>query len=237
MTPTIVLVHGAFADSSSWRGLYDALADEDVKLIAPANPLRGLTGGDGDYLRGIVERIDGPVLLVGHSYGGSVITAAGTADNVVGLVYVAGFAPDEGETLNALQADYPEPPYVPYVVQSPLPGGGTEAVISDEGFLRYFCPDLPAADAEFLSITQRAFALVSLSEEPPTPAWRSRPSWGVVPTNDQIIDPGVHRASFERAGATVTEVEGSSHVVMLSHPEVVAGVVLDAARATTAGAV
>jgi pimeloyl-ACP methyl ester carboxylesterase len=237
MTPTIVLVHGAFADSSSWRGLYDELAREDLNLIAPANPLRGLTGGDGDYLRGIVERIDGPVLLVGHSYGGSVISAAGTADNVVGLVFVAGFAPDEGETLNALQADAPTPPYVPYVVESPLPDGGTEVVISPEVFPKYFCPDLAAADGEFLAITQRAFATVALTEEAPTPAWRSRPSWAVLPTADQIIEPDVHRSSFERAGATVTEVDGSSHVVMLSHPDVVAGVVLDAARASVAEAV
>jgi pimeloyl-ACP methyl ester carboxylesterase len=95
--PTIVFVHGAFADASSFRGLYDELLDDEVTMIAPPNPLRGLTGGDGEYLKGVIAEIDGPVLLVGHSYGGSVITAAGTADNVVGLVYISGFAPDEGE--------------------------------------------------------------------------------------------------------------------------------------------
>ena len=105
--PTIVLVHGAFADASGFRGLYDELLSEDVTIVAPPNPLRGLTGGDGEYLKGVIGEIDGPVLLVGHSYGGSVITAAGTADNVVGLVYISGFAPDEGENLTDLQSKFP----------------------------------------------------------------------------------------------------------------------------------
>lgn len=104
--PTVVLVHGAFADASSFRALYDVLLGEDVKVIAPPNPLRGMTGGDGEYLKGVIGEIDGPVLLVGHSYGGSVITAAGTADNVVGLVYISGFAPDEGENLTDLQSSF-----------------------------------------------------------------------------------------------------------------------------------
>ena len=102
--PTIVLVHGAFADASGFRGLYDELQGENVTVVAPPNPLRGLTGGDGEYLKSVVHQIDGPVVLVGHSYGGSVITAAGTADNVVGLVYISGFAPDEGENLTDLQS-------------------------------------------------------------------------------------------------------------------------------------
>ena len=102
--PTIVLVHGAFADASGFRGIYDELLTERTTIIAPPNPLRGLTGGDGEYLKGVIREIDGPVLLVGHSYGGSVITAAGTAENVVGLVYISGFAPDEGENLTDLQS-------------------------------------------------------------------------------------------------------------------------------------
>src|SRR5215813_5926792 len=105
--PTVVLVHGAFADASGFRGLYDELLQEEVTVVAPPNPLRGLTGGDGEYLKAVVGEIDGPVLLVGHSYGGAVITAAGTAENVVGLVYISGFAPDEGETLNDLQSKSP----------------------------------------------------------------------------------------------------------------------------------
>jgi pimeloyl-ACP methyl ester carboxylesterase len=232
--PTIVLVHGAFADSSGWRGLTDRLAGEGFNAVAPPNGLRGLTGGDGAYLKAFVERIDGPALLVGHSYGGSVITAAGTAKNVVGLVYVAGYAPDEGESLQALQSNFPAPPALQYFQQTPLPDGGTEAWLSAEGFHPMFCADLPAADAAFMYLTQRPLALVALTEEAGTPAWRSRPAWAVLPTADQVIHPDVHRFSFERANATVTEVEGSSHVVMISHPDVVAEVVVAAARESAA---
>src|SRR5262245_30715698 len=119
--PTILLVHGAFADASSFRGLYDRLVGDDRTILAPPNPLRGLSGGDGESLRGVIDEIDGPVLLVGHSYGGSVITAAGTADNVVGLVYISGFAPDEGENLSDLQSKFPAPGIVPYIVEHKLP--------------------------------------------------------------------------------------------------------------------
>jgi len=185
--PTIVLIHGAFADASGFRGLYDELLGEDVTVIAPPNPLRGLTGGDGEYIKAVVNEIDGPVLLVGHSYGGSVITAAGTAGNVVGLVYISGFAPDEGE-------------------------------------------NLPADDAAFYAISQRPLAGVALTEAAPTPAWRSRPAWAVLGTADRCIDPGVHRFSYKRMGATVTEIEGGSHVVMISHPKEIARIVMTAVR-------
>ena len=229
--PTIVLVHGAFADASGFRGLSDRLTSAGLRVIAPPNPLRGLTGGDGEYLKGVVAEIDGPVLLVGHSYGGSVITAAGTADNVTGLVYLAGFAPDEGENLTDLQAKFPEPGIVPFIVQHTLPDGGAEFALTLEGFPASFCADLPEADGAFLAITQRPLAGVALTEAAPRPAWRSKPSWGVLPTVDRVIDPGVHRFSYDRAGATVTEVEGASHAVMISHPDEVAQVVLVASRA------
>src|SRR5262249_56246506 len=114
---------GALGDAWRFGGLSDALPDEEVTMIAPPNPLRGLTGGDGEYLKGVIGEIDGPVLLVGHSYGGSVITAAGTADNVVGLVYISGFAPDEGENLTDLQSKFPAPKILPYIVQHQLPRG------------------------------------------------------------------------------------------------------------------
>jgi pimeloyl-ACP methyl ester carboxylesterase len=229
--PTIVLVHGAFADASGWRGLYDELVHQDVAIVAPPNPLRGLSGGDGDYLKSVIDGIDGPVLLVGHSYGGSVITAAGTAGNVVGLVYLAGFAPDEGETLAELQSRFPAPDVIPYIVQASLPGGGEEFHVAPEGFHKAFCADLPAADAAFMAISQRPLAGVALTEKAPAPAWRIRPSWAVLPTADGCIHPEVHRFSFERMGATVTEVPGSSHVVMMSNPKLVADVVMTAARA------
>jgi pimeloyl-ACP methyl ester carboxylesterase len=230
--PTIVLVHGAFADASGFRGLYDGLLGQDVTVLAPPNPLRGLTGGDGDYLKSVIAEIDGPVLLVGHSYGGSVITAAGTADNVVGLVYISGFAPDEGENLTELQSKFPAPGIIPYIVEHQLPGGGSEFTLSPEGFHESFCADIPTADAAFYAITQRPLAGVALTEAAPTPAWRSRPVWAVLPTADRCIDPGVHHFSYDRMNATITEIEGASHVAMISHPEEVADVVMTAVHAT-----
>jgi pimeloyl-ACP methyl ester carboxylesterase len=232
--PTIVLVHGAFADASSFRPLYDELLGEDATIIAPPNPLRGLTGGDGEYLKGVIGEIDGPVLLVGHSYGGSVITAAGTADNVVGLVYISGFAPDEGENLTDLQSKFPAPGIIPYIVPHDLAGGGNEFTLAPEGFHESFCADIPADDAAFYAISQRPLAGVALSESAGTPAWRSRPVWAMLGTADRCIDPGVHRFSYERMGATVTEIDGGSHVIMVSHPKEVAEVVRTAARTCAA---
>jgi pimeloyl-ACP methyl ester carboxylesterase len=230
--PTIVLVHGAFADASGFRGLYDELRTDDLTVLAPPNPLRGLTGGDGTYLQSVIAEIEGPVLLVGHSYGGSVITAAGTADNVVGLVYISGFAPDEGENLTELQSRFPAPGIVPFIVEHQLPGGDKEFSLAPNGFHESFCADLPADDAAFFASCQRPLAAVALSEAAGKPAWRSRPTWGVLGTADRCIDPGVHRFSYQRMGATVTEIAGASHVVMTSHPKEVATVVMTAVRAT-----
>jgi len=228
--PTIVLVHGAFADASSFRALYDQLVGEGVAIIAPPNPLRGLSGGDGDYTKAVLAGIDGPVLLVGHSYGGSVITAAGTAENVVGLVYISGFAPDEGENLIDLQSKFPAPAIIPYIVEHQLPRGGKEFTLAPKGFHESFCADIPAADAAFYAAAQRPLAGVALTEAAGVPAWRSLPVWAVLGTADRCIDPGVHRFSYDRMGATVTEIEGASHVVMISHPKEVAEVVMTAVR-------
>jgi pimeloyl-ACP methyl ester carboxylesterase len=230
--PTVVLVHGAFADASSFRSLYNELLGEDVTIVAPPNPLRGLSGGDGDYLKSVLAEIDGPVLLVGHSYGGSVITAAGTADNVIGLVYISGFAPDEGENLTDLQSRFPAPGIIPYIVQHKLPDGGNEFTLAPEGFHESFCADIPADDAAFYAISQRPLAGIALTETAQTPAWRTRPVWAVLPTADRCIDPGLHRFSYDRMNATVTEIEGASHVVMISHPTEVAEVVMTAVSAS-----
>src|ERR1700733_7687278 len=233
--PTVILVHGAFADASSFRALYDELLSEDLTVIGRPTPRRGLAGGDGEYLKGVIKEVDGPVLLVGHSYGGAVITAAGTADNVVGLVYLCGLAPDEGENVNDLQAVFPPPGIVPYIVEHHLdPAAGPEFTPAPEGFHETFCADIPAADARFLAIAQRPLAGIALAEAVPAPAWRSRPSWGVLGTADRCIDPGVHRFSYKRMGAQeVTELEGASHVVMPSRPQEVAAVVMTAVRSTT----
>src|SRR6478736_3914651 len=137
--PTIVLVHGAFADASGFRRLYDELLSQDVTVVAPPNPLRGLTGGDGEYLKAVIDEIGGPVLLAGHSYGGSVITPAGRAGNVVGLVYISGFAPDEGENLTDLQSKFPAPGIIPYIVEHHLQDSGPEFTLAPEGFHESFC--------------------------------------------------------------------------------------------------
>ena len=228
--PTVVLVHGAFADASSLRTLYNELLPENLTVIAPPNPLRGLTGGDGEYLARIIKEIQGPVLLVGHSYGGAVITAAGTADNVVGLVYISGFAPDEGENLTDLQSKFPAPGIVQYIVQHSLTKDGPEFTRAPEGFHESVCADIPADDAAFYAVSQRPLAAVALTEAAPTPAWRTRPVWGILPTADRCIDPGVHHFSYERMGAKITEIEGASHVAMISHPKEVAEVVMTAVQ-------
>jgi pimeloyl-ACP methyl ester carboxylesterase len=227
--PTIVLVHGAFTDASSWRRLYDELARDGLTVRAPANPLRGI-GADAEYTQSVIAQIDGPVLLVGHSYGGAVITAAGNAGNVVGLVYVAGFAPDEGEDLGTLQSDFPASLAGPYLRPSPLPDGSIEFALDPSGFHEVFAADLPADEAAFMAVAQRTLAAVAFAEPAPTPAWRSKPSWAVLPTADGAIHPEVHRFSYDRIGATVTEVEGASHAVMLSRPDIVAAVVRAAVR-------
>src|SRR5262245_29196358 len=230
--PTIVLVHGAFADASSFRRLYDQLVGQEVTVVAPPNPLRGLSGGDGEYTKAVLDGIDGPVLLVGHSYGGSVITAAGTANNVVGLVDISGFPPGDGANLTDLQSKFPPPGINPYILEHKLPGGGREFTLAPEGFPASFCADIPADDAAFYAISQRPLAGVALTEAASTPAWRSRPVWAVLPTADRCIDPGVHRFSYDRMGATVTEIEGASHVDMISHPKQVADVVMTAVHST-----
>jgi pimeloyl-ACP methyl ester carboxylesterase len=228
--PTIVLVHGAFADASSWSRLYAELAGDGLVIKAPPNPLRGVTVDDAAYTKGVIEQIGGPVLLVGHSYGGAVITASGVADNVVGLVYVAAFAPDEGEDLTTLQSKFPAPAAGPYIKPSPLPDGGTEFSIDPGGFHEVFCADLSDAQAAFMAVSQRPISGVAFGEKAPAAAWRTRPSWAVLPTSDGAIHPDVHRFSYDRMGATVTVVEGASHVVMLSRPAVVADVVRQAVR-------
>jgi pimeloyl-ACP methyl ester carboxylesterase len=173
--PTIVLVHGAFADASSWSRLYAELAGNGLAIKAPPNPLRGVTVEDAEYTKGVIEQIEGPVLLVGHSYGGAVISASGVADNVAGLVYVAGFAPDEGEDLAALQSNFPPPVAGPYIKPSPLPDGGTEFTIDSSGFHQAFCADLPAQrQRSWRSPSARSPGSRSARKRRPRPGGRAR---------------------------------------------------------------
>ena len=153
---------------------------------------------------------------------------------MVGLVYISGFAPDEGENLTDLQSKFPAPKIASYIVQHQLPDGASEFTLAPDGFHESFCADVPADDAAFYAISQRPLAGVALTEAAPSPAWRTHQVWAVLPTADGAIDPGVHRFSYERIGAQITDVEGASHVVMISRPREVAEVVMTAARTCAA---
>src|SRR6476620_1806317 len=155
--PTIVLVHGSFGDASSWRSVFDILDGDEYTVLAPANPLRGLAS-DASYLEGLIDQLDGPVVLVGHSYGGPVITVAGNSDKVAGLVYVAGVVPDEGESVNDLQGRFPALAMGPLIQPTQLSDGGVVASIDPAQFHEVFAADVPAEDAAFLAISQRPVA-------------------------------------------------------------------------------
>ena len=225
------LVHGAFGDASSWRSVYDLLDGEEYTVIAPANPLRGLAN-DAAYLEGLIDTLDGPVVLVGHSYGGPVITVAGNSDKVAGLVYVAGLAPDEGESVSDLQDRFPPLAMGNVLQPRPLPDGGAELSVDPERFHDVFAADVSDADAAFRAHAQRPVAPNAFQEPATAAAWRAKPSWAVFGTADYPLAPELHRFSYDRAGSTVTEVEGASHFLMLSQPDIVAGVIREAVIAT-----
>jgi pimeloyl-ACP methyl ester carboxylesterase len=231
---TVVLVHGAFADASSWNGVVEQLQEGGVQVTAPANPLRGISI-DSAYIASLLEQIPGPVLAVGHSYGGAVITNAATnADNVVGLVYVAAFAPDEGETLADIESDSKDSVLNTALVplQYPMGEGAETAVefeIDPEKFHDAFAADLPAEETAVMAATQRPVAELAFSEPSGEPAWKNLPSWAVVPTGDKAAGSDVVRSMAERAGATISEVEGS-HVIMISQPQAVTDVILRALK-------
>jgi pimeloyl-ACP methyl ester carboxylesterase len=234
-SPTVVLVHGAFADASSWNGVIKGLQAKGVQVTAPANPLRGISI-DSAYIAGLLEETPGPVIAVGHSYGGAVITnAAGQAKNVVGLVYVAAFAPDEGERLIDIESDSKDSVLNSALVPLHYPsanGGGraVEFAINPASFHDAFAADLPAEEAAVMAATQRPVAELAVSEPSGAPAWKDLPAWAVVATDDRAAGTDVIRAQAERAGATVTEVEGS-HVIMISQPQAVTDVILEAVAA------
>ena len=231
MTPTIVLVHGAFADSASWDGVAARLLADDRRVIAFATPLRGVAS-DAALLTDLVRSIDGPVVLVGHSYGGAVMTAVpADAGDVVALVYVAGFALTPGESAGDASALAPGSTLGDTLSPVPLAGGGTDMYIVQERYHQQFCADLPAEQAALMAVGQRPVTEAGLFEPLSGEAlWRSVPSWFVFGELDRNIPAGAHHIMAERAGARRTvEVPGASHVVGVSHPDEVAGVVLEAA--------
>ncbi|MFD1935568.1 alpha/beta fold hydrolase [Nonomuraea mangrovi] len=224
--PTVILEHGAFADGSSWNDVVAGLRRDGYPVIAAANPLRGVAS-DAAALRGLIEHVDGPVILVGHSYGGSVISAAGTGNSKVkALVYVAAFLPEADESALGLSTKFPG---------STLPGTlepvGTDLYIRQNAFHRQFAADVPARKAALMAASQRPVAKAALEEKSTAPAWREKPSWDIVTTKDLNIPVAAQRFMAERAGAHIIEV-AASHSVAVSRPGVVVNVIESADRAT-----
>ena len=179
--PTVVLVHGAFGDASSWRSVFERLDSDEYNVLAPAIPLRGVAS-DASYLGAVVDQLDGPVVLVGHSYSGCVITVAGASDKVAGLVYVAGFAPDEGESITDLQGRYPSLAMGNFLQQRPLPDGSVELSVDPGRFHDIFCADVPEDDARFMAHAQRPLLATAFEDPAAAAAWRAKPSWAVFGT-------------------------------------------------------
>jgi pimeloyl-ACP methyl ester carboxylesterase len=234
--PTVVLVHGAFADASSWSAVHGELKNDGVTIVAPPVPLRGVAS-DAAYIKSVVDQIDGPVVLVGHSYGGAVIS--NVVDEKVGaLVFVAAYALDEGESLGELQGRFPDSKLAANLRTAPFPiagaADGTDVSVAPEAFPSVFAADVPTDVTEFLAIAQRPLAASAFEEPAPAAAWKTTPSWGIVPTADTTINPEVHRFGFSRAEMTTVEVEGASHAVALSQPKAVADVIRRAVAAVSA---
>src|SRR5215217_1488650 len=233
---TVVFVHGAFADASGWNSVIEQLQADGVQVTAPPNPLRGISI-DSAYIASYLDQVPGPVLAVGHSYGGAVISNAATnANNVVGLVYVAAFAPDEGERLIEIESDSKDSVLNTALVPLQYPTGqgeetAVEFAIDPAKFHDAFAADLPAEQTAVMAATQRPVAELGFSEPTGEPPWKNLPSWAVVPTGDKAAGADVVRSMAERAGATITEAEGS-HVIMMSQPQVVADAILTAVAAT-----
>ncbi|MDL5205257.1 alpha/beta hydrolase [Streptomyces sp. ALI-76-A] len=235
-TPTVLLVHGAFADAGSWSGVIAELQSHGIPVLAPSNPLRGLAS-DAAYIASVAAQVDGPVVLVGHSYGGALITVAGTAENVVGLVYVAAYVLEEGESLGELQGRFPLSPLVSNLKEWTYPVEGAEpaveVTIKAEAYPEIFAADVPASVTKVLAAAQRPLAAGAFEETATAAAWRTKPSWALVAAADQAINPEVERFGAKRAGATITELEGASHAVAVSRPKEVAELIRDVVRATS----
>ena len=231
--PTVALVHGAFADASGWYGVIDVLQQKGIAVVAVPNPLRGVSL-DAAYVAARVQAIGGPVVLVGHSYGGAVITVAGDlADNVAGLVYTAAFAPDKGETLLDINGRFTNNLLGPALVPATVPVTGstktqTEFSIAIDQFHAVFCADLSADMANHMALTQRPATDTAFGEPAPSAAWNNLPSWFAVSTKDRAIDPEAERFMAKRAGSTTIEIDGASHVGFVSHAKEVADLIAKA---------
>jgi pimeloyl-ACP methyl ester carboxylesterase len=232
---TVVLVHGAFADGSGWTGVVERLQAAGVPVRAIVNPLRGIAI-DSAYVASVFSQIPGRVLAVGHSYGGAIITNAATAAaNVIGLVYVAAFAPDEGEELQNIEAGSTDSILNSVILPSTYPDGSgteTEFSIDPAAFHRAFAGDLSEKDAAVMAAEQRPVAAAAFGEKNGPPAWKNRPAWAVVATGDKAAGADVVRSMAQRAKAEITEVEGS-HVIMISQPQAVTDVIMKALQSVS----
>jgi len=234
--PTVVFVHGAFADSSGWAGVMQRLREDGYPVRAASNPLRGLAG-DSAYVANFLRSIDGPVILVGHSYGGAVITnAAAGASNVKALVYVAAFAPDTGETLGALSnrpVEHPVPqlPVRPVTITEPDGSTGTDLYLDLAQFRATFAADVDPTTAADMAATQRPIDARTFGSTSGEPAWKNIPSWYLVATGDRALAPDLERFMAARAGSHTIEVN-SSHAAMVSHPAAVTQLIERADRGT-----
>jgi pimeloyl-ACP methyl ester carboxylesterase len=229
--PTVVLVHGAFAGSSSWNNVVAKLLAEGYPVVAVANPLRGVKS-DASYVASLLDSISGPVVLVGHSYGGNVISYAAIGkSHVKALVYVSGVAPDVGESASTLVGRFPGstlgPTLAPPVV---LADGSKDLYIMQDKYHAQFAADVPLKESQLMAATQRPITEAALNEAGGTPAWKSIPSWFLYGSLDKNIPPAVHAFMAKRAGAKRTiEVKGASHVVMISHPDALVRLIDEAA--------
>jgi pimeloyl-ACP methyl ester carboxylesterase len=234
--PTVVLVHGAFADAGSWAPVTERLVASGVPVTAIVNPLRGVAS-DAAYVASFISQIEGPVLAVGHSYGGMIITnAVPQTTNVVGLVYVAAFAPDEGETLAGIVGRSTDSVLTTAVLEYKYPTGGgdtaTELIIDPAKFRDVFTADLSQLQSDVYGLSQRPIAAGALAEQTTKVAWKSLPSWAAVGTADRAAGSDVVRSMAQRANAVITEIEGS-HVIMISQPDAVTEVILTARAAVS----
>ncbi|MEV7996164.1 alpha/beta hydrolase [Streptomyces sp. NPDC086077] len=233
--PTVVLVHGAFADSSSWNGVIKRLKQDGYPVVAPANPLRGLKS-DADYLKSFLKSVQGPVVLAGHSYGGAVVSEAAEGEpNVKALVYIAAFAPERGETALELSNKYPGSTLGPTLNSVPftLPGGGTgsDLYIKADKFHHQFAADVPTRVSDLMAATQRPVAASALEEQATRAAWKTIPSWNLITTQDLNIPAAAQRFMAQRAHSHTTEIK-ASHAVSVSRPDTVTRMIEQAARST-----